>query len=104
MHISGIYIGLRPTLSKRSSISSISSLITGAVDPLATVPSLKTLGALAPHKSLSAVYGKMASVGVVHHPSFTSGCYVINSRANTFAILQVQYVILNFCGFVFNLY
>eukprot|EP01032_Pedospumella_encystans_P018812 gene18812-21407_t len=80
--------GLRPSLTKRSSIASISSLITGSVDPLATVPSLKTLGALAPHKSLAASYGKMTSVGVVHHPYFTSGCYVVNSRANTFAILQ----------------
>lgn len=76
-------------MGKRSSISAISSMITGAVDPLASVLSLKSLGAMAPQKSLHATYGKISSIGVVQHPYFTLGCYVVAARGNTFAILQV---------------
>lgn len=81
--------GLRSTMGKRSSISTISSMITGAVDPLASVLSLKTLGAMAPQKSLHAAYGKLSAIGLVQHPYFTLGCYAVASRGNTFAILQV---------------
>lgn len=76
-------------MGKRSSISTISSMITGAVDPLASVLSLKTLGAMAPQKSLHAAYGKLSAIGLVQHPYFTLGCYAVASRGNTFAILQV---------------
>ena len=82
------------SVGKRASLTMSSlALLGGAADPLAQVFALKSLGAVAPEKALQqGNYGRLSSIGLVHHPLFTAGgCYVVNSKANTFAILQVSY-------------
>jgi hypothetical protein len=70
--------------------SSITSFIGGGVDQLASVFSLKAVAALAPEKAAAGAYGKITSFGLMLHPYFTSGCYILCSKANTFAIMQVR--------------
>jgi hypothetical protein len=74
-------------LGKRGGLSAI---IGGGADPLAVVFSLKSVGALQPERGLSAAYGRIASFGLVQHQYFSTGTYVLASKGNTFAIVQVQ--------------
>jgi hypothetical protein len=71
--------------------SSITSFIGGGVDQLAAVFSLKAVAALAPEKAAAGAYGKITSFGLMLHPYFTSGCYVLCSKTNTIAIMQVRH-------------
>jgi hypothetical protein len=86
--------GIRTSLGlgKRGGLSAI---IGGGADPLAAVFSLKSVGAVQPEKGLSA-YGKIASFGLVQHPYFSTGTYMLTSKGNTFAILQVSTLIITF--------
>jgi hypothetical protein len=86
--------GVRASLGLKR--SSITSFIGGGVDQLASVFSLKAVAALAPEKAAAGAYGKITSFGLMLHPYFTSGCYVLCSKANTFAIMQVSTVCLSF--------
>lgn len=74
-------------LGKRGTIT---SLIGGGTDPLASVFSLKSMGAVAPEKALAASYGKIASFSLLQHPYFASGCYLLSAKGNTFGIVQVS--------------
>lgn len=74
-------------LGKRGSLA---AMIGGTVDPLDKVMVMKSVGSVAPEKALSAYYGKLSSFATVHHPYFTSGCYVLTAKANCFAIVQVS--------------
>jgi hypothetical protein len=68
--------------------TSLAAMIVGGSDPLASVFVLKSIGAVTPDKTLQSTYGRMSSASVLHHPHFSSGCYVVCSKGNTFGILQ----------------
>ena len=77
--------GISPSKGLRSTLG-----LSKRGDPLANVFTLKSVGSVVPEKGLSGAYGKIASFGLVQHPYFTSGCYVLSSKSNNFAIVQVK--------------